>query len=77
MATPAEERWCFPRLWCPVCQRGATTLEDLIDHQLHRRHWRAISPPDPAQAQQLMDALEAAEARQREEAHADDKPLSL
>jgi hypothetical protein len=68
MATPAEERWCFPRLWCPVCQRGATTLEDLIAHQLDRRHWPRLPAPDPAGARRLLEALEAAEARRREEA---------
>jgi hypothetical protein len=56
-----------------------------VGHQLDRRHWRPILPPDPpeavcarlvakagaidpAQAQQLIDALEAAEARRTEEA---------
>jgi hypothetical protein len=76
MATPAEERWCFPRLWCPVCQRGCETVEDLIAHQLSRRPWQQTTPEalcarlvakapavDPAQAQQLRAALEAAEAR--------------
>jgi hypothetical protein len=106
MATPAEDRWPYPRLWCPVCQRGCETVEDLVDHQLSRRHWPQTTPEalcarllakavltgntsrilevsdcgeksiegqvakapavDPAQAQQLREALEAAEARQQE-----------
>jgi hypothetical protein len=71
MATPDKDRWPYPRLWCPVCKRGCATLEDLVCHQLVRRHWRPLLPPanlvDPAAAQRLRQAIEAAEARRQQE----------
>jgi hypothetical protein len=81
MAT--REEWIYPVSWCSVCKHPFRDREQEILHRLEQRHWQipaeavcaelvARAPvPDPAQAQQLLVALEAAEARQREE-EADD-----
>jgi hypothetical protein len=78
MATRKE--WIYPVSWCSVCKHPSRDREQEIIHRLEQRHWQtpaealcarlvAKAPAvDPAQAQQLMDALEAAEARRREEA---------
>jgi hypothetical protein len=81
MASPAEDPWPYPKVWCPTCRRGFRAVEDLVDHQLSRHHWRPTPPEalcarlvakapavDPAEARQLRAALAAAGARRREEA---------
>jgi hypothetical protein len=81
MAT--REEWIYPVSWCSVCQHPFRDREQEIIHRLEQRHWQipaealcarlvAKAPAvDPAQAQQLMDALEAAAARQREDTRDD------
>jgi hypothetical protein len=79
MATD-DDRWIYPVSWCSVCKHPFRDREQEILHRLEQRHWQipaealcarlvAKAPaPDPAEAQQLREALEAAEARQRKEA---------
>jgi hypothetical protein len=63
----ADGGWIYPIAWCPTCRRGCATREELIAHQLTRRHWKPIPPPagvvDPAGAKQLKHAVEVAQAR--------------
>jgi hypothetical protein len=78
MAT--DEAWPYPRLWCPVCQRGFREVDTLVIHQLEAHHWRPILPPatvvDPAAAQRLKAAVEAAAARrQTQEQSSSELPL--
>jgi hypothetical protein len=71
MAETKEDPWPYPKAFCRICQRGFRDRAQLIGHMFDRRHWKAPPPPDPAQAQQLMEALEAAAARQREDTRDD------
>jgi protein-disulfide isomerase len=48
MAT--RDEWPYPVTWCPTCRRGFRAVEDLVDHQLTKRHWRPLPPPDPPEA---------------------------
>jgi hypothetical protein len=74
MATGDE--WPYPVTWCPVCKQGFRDREQEIIHRLEKRHWQPtpaaavcaeavarVPAPDPAQAQQLKEALDAAAAR--------------
>jgi hypothetical protein len=65
-----REAWIYPIGWCPTCKAGFSTVEDLIDHQLRKRHWKPILPPatvvDPAGAAKLKTALAARQQAQQE-----------
>jgi hypothetical protein len=63
MAT--DDRWPFPIAVCPRCGQGFGERTTLVIHQLERRHWKAIPPPDPVGAAKLRAAVEAAEVRRR------------
>jgi hypothetical protein len=79
MAT--DDAWPYPRMWCPVCTRGFREVDQLVDHQLHARHWQPIPRPatavDSVGAATLKDALEAAEARRQARESCEPGTLSL
>jgi hypothetical protein len=79
MATDAA--WPYPRLWCPTCTRGFREVDTLVIHQLEARHWQPVLPPatvvDATGAQQLKDALAAAEARRPTQESREPDTLSL